>query len=109
MKHTKKILNSLLILTIFLYLGAGCVSPGGGGGILLNSYTGPFQVTNNTTTTKKGESSVYCMLALVCFGDAGIATAAQEGEISKVATVDYSYFSLLGPVFNSTTIIVTGE
>ena len=90
-------------------LGISCVSPGGAGGILFNSYSGPFQATDNKSGAKKGEASLYCILALACFGDAGIATASRKGNITKISAVDYHYMSVLGILFNSTTTIVTGE
>ena len=88
---------------------ASCVSPGGDGGILFNYYSGPFQATDNQGTGKIGESSIHCILGLVCVGDAGIGTASQEAAITKVSNVDYKYLSILGILYNSTTIVVMGE
>lgn len=98
-----------LIFVLLISLGISCVSPGGGGAALFNSFSGPFQATSNSGRGKTGEASAYCVLGLVCFGDCSINKASQEGNVSKVAAVDYHYFSILGVVFNKTTIIVTGE
>ncbi len=102
-------MNRHLLLLSLLTAAIGCVSPGGAGGAIFNSYGGPFQATANTAGSKSGESSVSCFLGLVCYGDAGIAAAARSRDIKKVATVDYRYFSILSIVYTRTTIIVTGE
>lgn len=102
-------MNRLLLLAILAALAIGCVSPGGAGGAIFNSYSGPFQATGNAAGSKSAEGSVSCFLGLVCYGDAGIASAARSKDIKKVATVDYRYFSILSVVYTRTTIIVTGE
>ncbi|MCE9599464.1 MAG: TRL-like family protein [Spirochaetia bacterium] len=98
-----------LVFTLLISLGISCVAPGGGGAVIFNSFSGPFQATSNAGRGKTGEASAYCMLGLVCFGDCSINKASQEGNLTKVAAVDYHYTSILGFVFNKTTIIVTGE
>lgn len=79
------------------------------GASLLASCTtsGPLMVTNNTIS-KRGvaERKIYFNIT---FGhtDLGIATAAKNGGISKVATVDYS---MTGGLFVKTyRVVVTGE
>jgi len=103
-----KRIKLILAIGLITLLGS-CVSPGGAGGILFNIYSGPFQATSNAAGGKTGTSSVYCFIGLVCIGDASIAAASQEAGIKKIASVDYKYLSVLSIVFNSTTIIVTGE
>lgn len=98
-----------LALALLFSLGISCVSPGGGGAAIFNSFSGPFQATSNSGRGKTGEASAYCVLGIACFGDCSINKASLEGNVSKVAAVDYHYFSLFGFVFNKTTIIVTGE
>lgn len=98
-----------LLAAFLMALTITCVSPGGQGGFLFNSYSGPFQATSNGGRGKTGEASVYCVLALACIGDASISKASSEANLSKVASIDYHYLSVFGFVFNKTTIIVTGE
>ena len=92
-----------------LLLLPACVSPGGGGGLLMNSAVSPLIITDNPVGTRVGQSTARCFLAIACFGDAGIYRAAKNGNIKKISTVDYRYNSFLFFVYNSTTTIVSGE
>ncbi len=72
------------------------------------SVTGPLMVSNNPIGPKKGEASRRIILGIT-FGhtDLGLATAAKNGKITKIATVDYK---VKGGLFTKTvTIRVTGE
>lgn len=100
-------LNKCIIL-LLLFSGA-CISPGGAGGILYNNYTGPYQALADSAGEKVGQASVNCFLGLACIGNAGIAEAARNGGIRRIATVDYRYMSILAIVFTRTTTVVTGE
>lgn len=91
------------------FLLTACVSPGGAGGLLFNNYTGPYQALGSGSGPRIGEASVQCFIGLVCIGDAGIATAAADGGISRISTVDYRYMSILAILYTKTTIIVTGN
>ena len=99
----------LLVLCLLVTTLVSCVSPGGGGGLIISTYSGPFQATSNSGRGKTGEATAYCILALVCFGDAGINKAASEGNINKITAIDYHYTSVFGILYNSTTTIVVGE
>jgi len=57
---------------------------------------------------KTGQSSGSLILGLFGNVDAGIATAAKNGGITKVATVDHEVKSILGFIVTYTTT-VTGE
>lgn len=68
----------------------------------------PGMVTNNPVGTKRGVASRTIILGIT-FGhtDLSVATAAKNGGISKVATVDYK---VEGGLFKKTlSTIVTGE
>ncbi|MBE7437263.1 MAG: hypothetical protein HS115_02320 [Spirochaetales bacterium] len=97
----------LRILALIFF--ASCISPGGAGGIIYNNYTGPYQALADASGSKIGQASVSCFLGLTCVGNAGIAEAARNGGIIRIATVDYRYTSILAIVFTRTTTIVTGE
>ena len=67
------------------------------------SITLPVNATANEVGNKVGKSSGTCYLAILCFNvDASIQTAAKNGGISKISTVDYTQKNILN-------IIVTHE
>lgn len=105
----KKRLVFLAPVLFVVFLISGCVSPGGAGGLLFNYYSAPYQATDNQSGPKRGTASVHCVLMLACFGDAGIARASKNGNVSRISTVDYEYLSVLSVIYNRTTIVVTGE
>lgn len=72
------------------------------------SISGPLMVTNNPIGSKRGvaERTIWFNIT---FGhtDLGVATAAKNGGITKIATVDWKVTSKL---FRSTySTVVTGE
>lgn len=73
------------------------------------SVAGPLMVTDNDVSTKRGEASynVWIFGIRPIHVDASIRTAAKNGGITKVATVD---FKVKGGLFKKTyTTTVTGE
>lgn len=73
------------------------------------SISGPLLVTDNTALEKRGEASYTIWLGFIrpMNGDASIRTAAKNGGITKVATVDTKVY---GGFFRTTfTTVVTGE
>ncbi|MDA7803122.1 TRL-like family protein [Crocinitomix sp.] len=72
------------------------------------SVSGPLVVTDNKALEKRGESSYTSWFGFPPFsGDASIQTAAKNGGITKVATVDRSVY---GGFFRVTvTTTVTGS
>lgn len=102
-------MRKIIFSAFFLLFSTACVSPGGAGGLLFNNYTGPYQTVSGGAGKKVGEASVACYIGLVCLGDAGIATAAEEAGITRISNVDYRYMSILAIVYTRTTIIVTGD
>ena len=70
--------------------------------------TGPLMVTNNPVGSKRGVAERTIFLNFT-FGhtDLGVITAAKNGKINKVATVDWK---VTGKAFRTTySTIVTGE
>ncbi|MGB1102985.1 MAG: TRL domain-containing protein [Crocinitomicaceae bacterium] len=73
------------------------------------SISGPLLVTDNKALEKRGEASYNVWLGFIrpMEADASIRTAAKNGGITKVATVDVKVY---GGLFKTTyTTIVTGE
>lgn len=77
-------------------------------GFILNSAKGPGHAATPHKIMKEGRSTCQSILGLVASGDCTISTAAKNGGITKVATVDFDVSNILG-IFAKTTIIVTGE
>ena len=73
------------------------------------SLTTPIAATSNPVGSKVGTSSGNCFFGFLCFDvDASIATAAKNGGISKISTVDYTRKDILGFLTTHVTT-VTGE
>lgn len=73
------------------------------------SITLPVGATSNAVGSKVGKSSGTCYLNILCFGvDASIQTAAKNGGITKISTVDYTNKNVLNLLITHETT-VTGE
>lgn len=86
----------LILIAVFITALSSC------------SFTRPGMVTNNEIGSKTGVAERKIILG-ISFGhtDLGISTAAKNGGISKVATVDYE---IEGGLFTTTyKTIVTGK
>lgn len=72
------------------------------------SVTTPIKVTDNEIGQKVGKSSYTIILGVRPFnGNAGIKTAAENGDIDKIATVDRKITS--GIFVTTVTTVVTGK
>ena len=72
------------------------------------SVVKPYWVTNNPIGKKVGSATATYVFGLCFGGDAGAATAARNGGITKIATLDVKRTNVLGIVTTFETI-VTGE
>ena len=73
------------------------------------SITLPVAVSSNPIGAKTGSAKADVFLSVFCFGgDASIQTAAKNGGITRVATVDMKMTNILN-LLQSYTTIVTGE
>ncbi len=73
------------------------------------SITVPVTATSNAVGSKVGRASGMTFFYVLCFNaDASIKTAAKNGGISKISTVDMKQSNILGIVQTYETII-TGE
>ena len=72
------------------------------------SITEPIAATSNEIGSKVGISSGKCYFGLCLGVDASIITAAKNGNISKISTVDYRRKNILG-IIQVRECIVTGE
>lgn len=78
-------------------------------GVFLVDTTAPVTATDvDQPGTKRGEASLSSVLGLFATGDASIATAARNAGITKIKTVDYQTFKILG-FYAKYTVVVTGD
>ncbi len=97
MKIKMKLIRNLFLVTAVSLLLFAC------------SAMGPINASDNPIGSKIGYSQGTSFL-FFWFGnmDLGIVKAAKQGGITKVATVDYKFNTILG-IINTYTVIVTGE
>lgn len=72
-------------------------------------FPGEYNPQNNVLATKISRGCATSYLGLVSLGDASAGSVAKIGGIEKIATIDHSTFSVLGPVYQSYCTIVYGE
>lgn len=73
------------------------------------SITLPAGATSNAVGSKVGKAKATCYFYALCFDqDASIKSAAKNGGITKISTVDINYGNVLGIIVTYETI-VTGE
>jgi uncharacterized protein YceK len=77
-------------------------------GVIFNGTSGPVAVGVSTGTSKKGKACASSILGAIATGDASIEAAKKAGGITKVASVDFDSFGVLG-IFAKTCTIAIGE
>jgi len=108
MKLIASLLNkSNLLVLVGAFALTSCASYGPQG-LLYSGGTTGISTNNNVQPTKTGKACMLSILALVASGDASIEKAKAEGGITKVASVDYNAFNVLG-VYGKYCTIVKGE
>jgi hypothetical protein len=103
-------LKKITTLTALVATSAftGCVSHPYVPPALFTNASGPFAVTSNQGGSKEGSAKATGVLGLLSFGDASTSTAAMDGGITKIRTVDVKSYNFLGIYYTYTTV-VTGE
>lgn len=79
-----------------------------GVGFIFTDVKDSVNATEHASGSKEGKACAKNILALVSTGDMSIDAAKKNGNISKIASVDYSQYSILG-VYAETCAIVHGE
>lgn len=104
--NVKKIAISLALLATITAC-SGPLSSSGVGFLVTNTIEGQA-ANNDVKISKKGESCQYTILGLVATGNSSVKEAKAQGHIKRVATIDRSYFGVLG-LFGKSCLIVRGE
>lgn len=101
----KKLLGLAAIITFLTGCASG-MSPVGYA--LITNVDGPITATEGVNATKSGSSCAHNVLGIIGAGNASIAAAKKQGNITKVSTADYSSSGFY-PFFGQTCVNVTGE
>ncbi len=97
-----------LVLLAGLMAGCATVMSRNGMGLVFTDVKDTVMATTNVARTKKGEACATNILSIVSTGDMSVETAKRSAGITKVSSIDYSQYAVLG-VFAKTCTIVTGE
>ncbi len=93
----KKIISKVAVLAAFVLMLSSC------------SLTMPVNATSNTVGSKVGTSKATGFLGILFFdADASIQSAAKNGGITKISTVDIKQTNVLN-ILTNYECIVTGE
>jgi hypothetical protein len=114
-----KIRLLLLSLTGAFFLITSCVSTSPVAGLLFTNTSShlDYSFSRGTTLTnakieKKGVDCHWNVVIISSFfSDTSLSVkeAMEDGEITKIATVDYESVNVLGPVFYENCVVVYGE
>ncbi len=97
MRFFKKLKIALSVLTLTALIGLSSCS-----------FTSPVNATSNPIGSKVGMSKGSAIFGIYFDIDTSIRTAAKNGGITKISTVDYKTFNVLN-IYLEFTCIVTGE
>ncbi|TKX29352.1 hypothetical protein CQA38_04520 [Campylobacter sp. MIT 12-5580] len=68
----------------------------------------PVEATSSVGASKEGRATCKSVLALVAIDDCSVATAAKNGGITQIQSVDYEVNNILG-IYGTYTTIVKGK
>ncbi len=80
-------------------------------GCIYTHVTMPYSTELNKTELghKQGEASMYAVLWLFAWGDAGAAAAAKNGGISVMTHMDREFYSVLFGLYSRQITVVYGD
>ncbi|MDD2941534.1 MAG: TRL-like family protein [bacterium] len=97
--------KSLLIAPILLLSACATPLPGVGPGAIFTETTEAVSANNNIPSTRRGEACATNILGIVSTGDSTVDTAKRQGGITRVSSIDRSFYSILGVYAKACTII----
>jgi hypothetical protein len=104
----KKIMVLMCLAGLGGFILSGCALGPYAPGIGYSNLQGPVTSTGNAAGPKKGTAQCVNYAGVYAAGDASIATAAKNGKIRRIQTVDYEMINY-SPFYIKTTTIVTGD
>lgn len=97
------------LIFIALLLLTHCASGPVGGLIFSNiEYAGEINSDPSIPSIAENQGCQYSILGLIAFGDSGAGSIANKKGIRRIATIDYSSFSLFHFAFVRNCTIVSG-
>lgn len=109
-----KTVVTTVVLALLVLVLPGCVVPSSHYMPMAPLYQNTTLPTDQavpgdgTIGRRTGEASVESILAVISWGDSSIATAARQGNIRQLKTIDQEVFNVLG-IYTRQTTIVTGD
>lgn len=97
-----------LFMGIMFTLGGCAMTMTPATGFIYTNAKGPFEAIGPAAASKEGRAECTSILGWVATGDCSIDTAAKNGGITKISTVDYDAYNILG-FYAKLTVIVRGE
>jgi hypothetical protein len=97
-----KIVKFFSVVLVVAFLVTGC---------LYTHVVTPYDTNLDKTVLgqKTGKATMYSVLGLVAWGDAGTATAAKQGGISTLNHMDKEFLNIIFGIYTETTTIVYGD
>ncbi|TLD82214.1 hypothetical protein LS68_004270 [Helicobacter sp. MIT 05-5293] len=93
--------------SLAFFSGCGGVI-GAENGLIFSDNTTPITATSSSSASREGSATCTNILGLVALGDCSVNTAASNGSISQIKSVDSKNFSILG-IYTTKTTIVKGN
>ena len=106
MKNIFKISSAIILL--FGLTNCAMPRPSAGAGWIYTNITEGEYADNGVQVSKNGEACTTNILGIASTGDATIDTTKRTSNIKNIATIDRSYFSVLG-VFAKACTVVRGN
>lgn len=100
----KKTLLASAVAALFL-TGCAITQPIG---TLYTEVKIPVTATSNSGATKEGRATCTSILTLIAIDDCSIATAAKNGSITQIQSVDTEVKNILG-IYGTFTTVVKGK
>lgn len=104
-----KVLLFAVFASVLAISGCAGSGPHTSGGVIFTSVKGPVNGTPIPKAAKEGMACASNILGMVATGDNSISAAKEAGGIQRVASIDYSRFSVLGVIYEKVCTIVKGN
>ncbi|EMN49220.1 TRL-like family protein [Leptospira interrogans str. L1207] len=105
----KIIILTLVALGFSVFLSNCATGPVQGFIVMVNTFPGEINSSNDVPTIKKAEGCAHNVLYLFTWGTAAAGQIALDNKISRISTIDHSTVSVLGLVYSNYCTIVSGE
>lgn len=103
-------MKKIVILIAILFLSNCAIGPTHGLFLFTSTkFPGEYNPANDVKSAKTAEGCSHSILYLIGFGNSGAGQIAKSNNISRIATIDHSTFSLFSVIYRNYCTIVTEE